>query len=391
MDARRPGTEPAPQLARVVQAAEASAKPSVPRRYPTLDLLRLTAVGMTLLAHAPNLRSRIPGLREMHFGFWLGVDLFMLISGWLLGGQLLREASRGPLDPRRFYFKRWMRTLPPYFVMLVVLYFGPGPQFKGPLPWSDILAHATFLQVYAGNNLFMVSWSLCVEEHFYLLLPALVWVFMKWPGAATVAWVVIGAEAISLVGRGLTYSHMMDIPYVTHLRWHGLFIGMGLAWVALSRPEIWRRLGAVAAWLAPIGVVATVAVMASIGPPPNVWMYVGAPTVGTWALALVFLACVHEASLFSRLSFPGLQYLGELTYAIYLTHDVMPRALIEMGGPIASPRGVAWRLGLVMVASVALHHLIERPALRLRDRLLRAPPPAITVRGGPSVPRPRGS
>src|SRR6187402_739134 len=89
-----------------------TALPSSPRRYPSLDLLRVVAIAMTILVHAPRLTARIPGGTAVHDGLWLGVDLFMLISGWLLGGQLLREASRGAVDPWRFYVKRWMRTLP---------------------------------------------------------------------------------------------------------------------------------------------------------------------------------------------------------------------------------------------------------------------------------------
>ena len=96
------------------------------QRFPTLDLLRLVAIGMTILAHTPNLVLKVPGLASMRNALWMGVDLFMLISGWLLGGQLLREDERGPMRPMRVYFKRWMRTLPPYYFMLLTLYFLPG-------------------------------------------------------------------------------------------------------------------------------------------------------------------------------------------------------------------------------------------------------------------------
>src|SRR5262245_20657520 len=85
------------------------------RSYPTLDLLRVIAVSMTLMIHAPSLTMRIPLVKHLTYGLWLGVDLFMLISGWLLGGQVLREARSGDFDVRRFYLKRWLRTLPPYY------------------------------------------------------------------------------------------------------------------------------------------------------------------------------------------------------------------------------------------------------------------------------------
>jgi peptidoglycan/LPS O-acetylase OafA/YrhL len=324
---------------------------------------------MTLLAHSSNL-LRLEPLSTFRHGFWLGVDLFMLISGWLLGGQLLREAKSGTLNPARFYMKRWMRTLPPYYAMLLVLYLGSGPQFGGPLPWSVIGTHVLFLQEYVGDNHFMVSWSLCVEEHFYLVLPLLVWALARRPRLSTLVTLVVATEVVSIAGRILTYSPAVDIPYMTHIRWHGLFVGMGLAWVHTNRPRVWHGIGLTATWLAPVGVIATLAVMASIPPPPNPWMYVGAATVGTWALALIFVPCVHESSALSRITFPGLKYMGELTYAIYLTHDVLPRWLVDAGGKIASAGGVAWRLTLIVAASVALHHVVERPALTIRDRIL---------------------
>ena len=128
-----------------------------PRRYPSLDLLRVVAITMTMLVHTPRLVLRIPGLASMHGGLWLGVDLFMLVSGFLLGGQLLRDAARGVGDPLRFYAKRWMRTLPPYYVMLVLL------QLMGAsMSWSTWLEHALFVQMYLHNNYYLVSWSLCV-------------------------------------------------------------------------------------------------------------------------------------------------------------------------------------------------------------------------------------
>ncbi len=336
-----------------------------PRRYPSLDLLRVIAIIMTMMVHTPTLVLRIPGLARMQGGLWLGVDLFMLVSGWLLGGQLLREAARGVSDPLRFYAKRWMRTLPPYYAMLIVL------QLLGAkMSWSTWLEHALFVQMYLHNNYYLVSWSLCVEEHFYLLLPLLIALLVRRPRLTTLLGIVVSVEAIAVVCRAVTYSAVAGVPCLTHLRWHGLFVGMAFAWLQQNRPAAWKSIGRFVIWLAPIGVVATCVVMLSIPAGPSRWTSIGAPTVGTWALALAFLPCVHEASPLSRISFRGLEYLGGLTYAIYLTHDVLPRALVNAGGVAGSLRGASWRIGIVIVAALVLHHVVERPALRLREHLL---------------------
>ena len=347
------------------------------RRYPSLDLLRLVAITLTILVHTPRLASRVPGLGALQGGFWLGVDLFMLISGWLLGAQLLRGAAQGAIDPLRFYVKRWMRTLPPYLVMLGVL------QLLGAsMRWGTLLAHATFLQMYLGNNQYLVSWSLCVEEHFYLLLPLLVLGLTRRPRLGTLVALVAFVEAVAVVSRAVTFTPQESVPCLTHMRWHGLFIGMAFAWIHQHRPALWKSLGRWATGLAVIGVVTTILVMISIPDGPSRWRYIGAPTVGTWTLALAFLACVHEASPLSRISFPGLQYLGELTYAVYLTHDIWPRSVVDAHGAPGSLLGFAWRLGLVLGSAVVLHHLVEWPALRLRERLLDR------WRAAPAVPLP---
>jgi peptidoglycan/LPS O-acetylase OafA/YrhL len=353
---------------------EMSVSTSALRYYPTLDVLRLVAVTLTMLVHTPSVTERVAFLRPFSHGMWLGVDLFMLISGWLLGGQLLRDASRNRFNPPHFYVKRWLRTLPPYYAMLAVLYyFGPGPQFSRPLPWRVIVAHVTFLQIYIPPNLYGVSWSLCVEEHFYLALPALVWILLRWPRLSTIAGIVIVMGCVSIAGRISTYSREPGIYFQTHLRCDGLFIGLLFAWINLNRPAVWQRIGRYAVATGIVGVLMTLAIMASMSDDATRWKCIVVPTLGTWTLALVLFACVHEQSSWSRAGFRGLRYLGELTYSMYLVHDVIPRAWFGVSADPSGLRSMALHLTLVVALSMLLHHTIERPALLFRERLLRGP------------------
>jgi peptidoglycan/LPS O-acetylase OafA/YrhL len=351
-------------------------------RYPTLDLLRVVAISMTVLAHTPSLTQRLVLLRPFRDGLWMGVDLFMLISGWLLGGQLLRESGGGtvPLEARRFYFKRWMRTLPPYYALLFLFvlagWSAPGANFKGA-GVASVASHFFFLQEYLQLNRYMVSWSLCVEEHFYLLLPVLVALLGRRSRWRRLLAIVIAAELIALCGRFWTVPSTPYVPTVTHLRSHGLFLGLLFAFVAEERRDLWDRLGKHANVAGAIGLVSSLLVFASVpylthAGQPVYWEWIVCPTLGTWTLSLVFLPCVHERSPCSRISFPGLRYCGELTFAIYLVHDALPPSWLGAKistGPILA---VARRLVLVLGCSVLLHHLVERPFLRLRTRLLSA-------------------
>lgn len=376
-------------------------------RYPALDLLRLVAITLTMMAHARGIAEHVFFLRPIRGGLWLGVDLFMLISGWLLGGQLLREASSGTFDQIRFYVKRWLRTLPPYYFMLVVLFFFGAPHvggvdgteyvidttksdfFGSSLSWQVIVTHLTFLQRYVPPNLYGVSWSLCVEEHFYLLLPFVVMLLARWPRALAIVLMVLGLQALAIVCRSLTFTDLSWSPQQSHMRCDGLFLGLALAWLKLNRPLLWARLGRATPWLGSIGVAGTLLVMASIPDVPSRWTYVGVPTAATWTLSLLLLAGVHDDSPLSRFNFPGLRYLGELTYAVYLVHNVLPRAWLGAHSGEAGLRGFVLRIALVGVCSVLLHHVVERPALRLRDSLLRTwrvPLPAARSQESRSMP-----
>jgi peptidoglycan/LPS O-acetylase OafA/YrhL len=340
-----------------------------PHRYPTLDLLRVVAISLTMITHTPSLMRRVAILHPFEYGTWLGVDLFMLISGWLLGGQLLRTAVRDSFSPVRFYVKRWMRTLPPYYAMLVLLYVAGDTLVSQRMTLRSSLTHVFFLQQYLGPNLYGVSWSLCVEEHFYLVLPAIVWFVARRARLRTMAGLVLAAEGVSMALRFAAYAPGDDVPLLSHLRCDGLFLGLLLAWTELHCPALWGRLATAAKWAGPVGIVATLGVMASTRGGLSLWMYGVVPTLGTWTFALIFLACVHESSSWSRIRFPGLKLAGDLTYSVYLVHSVIPRSWL--GGHLdGTGTGVLRRLALVLLLSGLLHVAVERPAMRLRAYLL---------------------
>jgi peptidoglycan/LPS O-acetylase OafA/YrhL len=230
-----------------------------------------------------------------------------------------------------------------------------------------------------------VSWSLCVEEHFYLFLPLIILAIMRWPRLRVVVAIVAAFELLAVVCRFATFTGVEWTPQQTHMRCDGLFIGMFFAWVAIHRPRYWAWLGRAAPWAFALGVAGTAIVMATIPSHPTAWTYVFVPTIATWTLALFFFPCVHESSVLSRINFYGLQYLGELTYAIYLVHNVLPRAWLGGHAAEGGLRGLLVRVGLVGGASVLLHHVVERPAMRLRQHVLnrwRAEPRVVAVAAG---------
>ncbi len=98
-----------------------------------------------------------------------GVDLFFVLSGWLIGGLYWREMKAfSGVGVLRFWVRRWMRTLPPYFAALLLSWLAVSAARAEPFDWRYLV----FLQNYYERiPFFLVSWSLCIEEHFYLAAP----------------------------------------------------------------------------------------------------------------------------------------------------------------------------------------------------------------------------
>ena len=132
-------------------------------RQPGLDLLRALAIIVVVIYHAALFGFKLPG-RVDRFG-WIGVDLFFVLSGYLIGGQLIAPLTRGrPIDLRRFFARRALRIIPAYFVILAVYAFLPpwreypemSPLWKFVLSVQNIGLH--------GGTAFSHAWSLAVED-----------------------------------------------------------------------------------------------------------------------------------------------------------------------------------------------------------------------------------
>ena len=157
-------------------------------RLPQLDVLRGIAILLVLLAHQP-----IPKASQLaHFGL-TGVDLFFVLSGYLIGGILLAERySRGRVGVKRFYFRRAVRIWPPYYACLALTL---AVAAAAGLPARLALPYIAHVQNYYETlpGLAQHFWSLAVEEHFYLLLPLAL--SLPWPPLARRPATVVCASA----------------------------------------------------------------------------------------------------------------------------------------------------------------------------------------------------
>jgi peptidoglycan/LPS O-acetylase OafA/YrhL len=367
----------APQAASLVPVSTAVVPQAHEARQDGLDVLRAVAILLVLVFHAPETVTRaLPGALRSAFSLgWMGVDLFFVLSGYLIGRQVFATREDLPLGARlrTFWVKRWTRTLPLYFVVLGTYAFLKPWVFGAPFVgggWS----YALFLQNYGPLKDFVQSWSLCVEEHFYLVLPLVAFALrgQRWP-----AWAWLVPLGVSMVGRAIVSEALPASPAVrewmgayswaTHLHLDGLGVGVFLARTA---PR-WR--GWPARWKAVSAVLGLAVLAATLGPyePMRVghhfiWLYTGLSVA--FGLLLVGLESWRLPPWARR----GVYAVAATSYGAYLWHGLVVRAFershLSLGG---------WGVdllafvGVVLLVSWGTYVAVEKPGLRLRGWLLK--------------------
>ena len=359
----------------------------MPTRLPGLDLLRAIAVLWTMQFHS----FIVGGLGEdwhwlERYG-WMGVDLFFVLSGFLIGGQLLRPLARGEAPSLRdFYLKRAFRILPAFWVVLAVYLLWPGfREAPGMEPWWKFALFFVNLDIdYANNAAFSHAWSLCVEEHFYLLFPALALLMARKPSAVKFWIVCIGVLLGGIAIRTGAWLHfdalqpprawfVEDIYYPTWNRLDGLLMGVMLATCQACRPESWTRM----AKHANVAALLAVAVLALA-----FWLFrertgllgnsIGWPVLSL-ALAMLVFAGAQPHGVLGKRALPGAAWIAAISFSLYLVHKPMYGVVQSQLGEWLEGRGiVAWLVYGVasLLAAAVLYYAVERPGLRLRTRVL---------------------
>jgi peptidoglycan/LPS O-acetylase OafA/YrhL len=196
-----------------------------------LDVLRASAIAMVMVHHGVSVKG-LPVLGA----FGTGVDLFFVLSGFLIGRIYFRSRLAPSFSLMSFWQARWLRTLPPYFAMLAIYSWLEG------FPGSSYLV---FLQNYTGIGGLGISWSLCVEEQFYLLFPALA-LFMDRLVPRRLVPATLFITTLAPLGLRLWLASTPGgLPagwwFQTHLHAEGLAVGVSLAWLAVEAPGSSRR------------------------------------------------------------------------------------------------------------------------------------------------------
>src|SRR5437870_133687 len=351
-------------------------------RQPGLDLLRALAIVVVVIYHAALFGFKLPG-RVDRFG-WIGVDLFFVLSGYLIGGQLLAPLARGRhINLGRFFARRALRIMPAYFVVLGIYILLPSwreypevyPTWKFLLSVQNIGLH--------GGTAFSHAWSLAVEDQFYLCLPFILLFANRWPRASIIIPCVIVFGGIAL-RTFLAYQNLGEtgvsfrgfqawIYYPTWTRLDPLVFGVALAAIEKFRAHWWEQLTKLAPWLWLPG-LALIAYGLYLGEgdylsvAASIWQF---PLIALGMAALLVCAVSPRLPL-RRVAIPGAAFIASVAYSAYLIQKFVIHAAGEFCAthninPVSAPALIGVEL-CVYAAATILFFAVERPFLQLRKR-----------------------
>lgn len=335
------------------------------RYNPALDGLRGIAIFLVLLSHA-----HVP----MFDGAFLGVDLFFVLSGFLITTLLLQEVqANGRLDYWRFYRRRFFRLMPALALFLAV-YCLVAPMLWPDLDdiYSDALVSILYLADYGiaffdSPDTLLHMWSLSVEEHFYLIWPPLLVLLIRYarPGAVwrpiALLYLLSWLWRLLWVAQG---QHFYEIFFRFDTRASGLIAGSLLAALSMEKPDFGKAVQArlhYAMWL-PLAVPLLMALSWD-----NQDAMVWGITVVELAAMVVLVAVQQRSGLvYEMLTAPLLVRLGTLSYGVYLWHYPVVRYLrADFSWPVVVVLGLLISTAL----AAASFYTLERWAMRYRDRL----------------------
>lgn len=346
-----------------------------------LDVLRSISIWLVLLQHAG---VGIPGMKPLQIG-GVGVEVFFVLSGFLIGGILFKELDKQQSFKqtlKQFWVRRWLRILPLYYLVLFTKFAFDHEE----IGWN-ILYYVFFLQNnFYGIQFMDVSWSLVIEEWFYLFSPIfLFFVDRKGKNLKTTLYAIGGFILFVIIVRSL-YVISTNAPYAGingnfPFRFDSLFIGVLLAFLKHRFLEQFQALTHWKFFLLGLTMFGGYlfyywSISHELDLVDQTWF---ARTIGFFLLPLsvgfmvpkfAAMPTLRQTNAMSLLVFRFVKWTSLLTYAIYLLH---PYAYLF----ILKNENFVYHAGIKFIATIAATYLaayliyvgFERPILRLRDRI----------------------
>jgi len=343
------------------------------RRLPSLDGLRAFSILLVITGHAyqgttgrsPN---TIPWLIFGNGG--LGVEIFFVISGFIITTLLLDEHERrGAISIRNFYRRRALRIIPALWVFLsAVMLLAILGVLDGVTPGAFLsaLTFTTNYSPWGDSNALAHTWSLSVEEQFYLIWPAVLVVTLKRHGRVTAAKLAMALIMLSPIIRVLTHLSGNEffaahIYYMLHTRMDALMFGCLLALV-VGTPSFEKLYNSVKRLILPSALCVFLLSPLAIAQFGGSYLYTGGHSIegATIAMALIWLVRNPGSIAGKPLNTRVAVSIGTISYGLYLWQELMLKTNLMHGAAI----GIICTFGAAALSYV----LVEKPCLIIRHR-----------------------
>jgi len=356
-----------------------------------LDHLRALAIIFVFLYH-----YRIPifGHPEWLTDFakfgWTGVDLFFVLSGFLISSQLFSQIKQGrKISFKEFFLKRFFRILPAFWAVVGIYFCFPGFHEREEL--SPAWKFLTFTQNFGLDikyfGTFSHAWSLCVEEHFYLFLPIILILLLRTKLFQKAYWILIVLFIAGFFIRNFDwnnlyfpnidseYSWMYWYKYVyypTYNRLDGLLIGVSIAALYQFLPNTWNKLSRFGnLWIALSLIILTAAYFLCYEEHSYSASVFGFPLVAIGYGTLV-IGAISPTSFLFKWNSKITAFIATLSYAIYLTH----KGVIHITQKVFANLDVEINSNIMLLictiscilGALLLNLIIEKPFMRLRKK-----------------------
>jgi peptidoglycan/LPS O-acetylase OafA/YrhL len=368
------------------------------RRWPTLDGIRGLAIIMVLSFHFTDWSN---GSSQWLRAGWVGVDLFFVLSGFLITGILI-DTRQSPRYFRSFYARRALRIFPLYYAVLVVIFLlGPWIGLAKLPGFSVLVGRQAWFWTYTSNVYLSLTgridlnaswldlnhfWSLAIEEHFYLVWPAVV-VCLSGRALIRACLACMVVALLVRVGMIVIWSRPVATYFLTICRIDSLAVGGLMAVLARGEGGL-EALGRPARSMALVGGLVLMALglrSGRIAAADRLVQMVGFSALGIgFAGVIVLVASAKPGQFWFKIwTCSVLTTLGRYSYGIYVYHQIFGRKLVELTAPALEWAGPVWAPRLMVSVGILINlaiaalsfHLFEARFLRLKARFVADLPP----------------
>ncbi len=357
-----------------------------------LDHLRALAITLVFLYH-----YKIPifGHPEWLTDFakfgWTGVDLFFVLSGFLIASQLFSQMKKGKtISFKQFFLKRFFRIIPAFWVVVAIYYFIPSFHERESL--SPLWRFLTFTQNFGLDikkcGTFSHSWSLCVEEHFYFFLPVILIGLQFTRLFKKAYWLLIILFLLGFIIRNYSWNNCFIpnsdkenawlfwykyIYYPTYNRLDGLLAGVSIAGLYQFMPNLWSKVSRFGNLLIFFGLAVLTASYFLCYEEESYYATIfGFPLVAI-GYGLIVTGAISPTSFLYKLNSRATTFIAVLSYALYLTHKGIIHVTQTLLAEKINVNGNLMLLICIVMCvcgAMLINLIVEKPFMTLREKII---------------------